>query len=106
MSSLPCFWCILKQTCVLEFDGASKGNPRPACAGAVLRTLNGNVICKIRPGLGTATNNAVDYQDFILGLKRALEMGYTGIRPKGDNKLVCMQAQINIDLFSNCPAKP
>ncbi|XP_074274458.1 uncharacterized protein LOC141598648 [Silene latifolia] len=81
------------QTCVLEFDGASKGNPGPAGAGAVLRTLNGSVICKIRQGLGTATNNVAEYQAVILGLKRALEMGYTSIQAKGDSKLVCMQLQ-------------
>lgn len=31
--------------CTLEFDGASKGNPGPAGAGAVLRDQNGNVVC-------------------------------------------------------------
>ncbi|KAL9246465.1 hypothetical protein vseg_019996 [Gypsophila vaccaria] len=80
-------------TCVLEFDGASKGNPGPAGAGAVLRTLNGSVICKIRQGLGIATNNVAEYRAVILGLKRALEMGYTSIRAQGDSKLVCMQLQ-------------
>ncbi|KAH9609142.1 hypothetical protein KSS87_002368 [Heliosperma pusillum] len=50
-------------------------------------------ICKIRQGLGTATNNVAEYQAVILGLKRALEMGYTSIRVKGDSKLVCMQIQ-------------
>ncbi|XP_021747991.1 uncharacterized protein LOC110713860 isoform X2 [Chenopodium quinoa] len=81
------------QSCILHFDGASKGNPGQAGAGAVLRTLNGSLICRIRQGLGTATCNAAEYRAVILGLKKALEMGYTNIQAQGDSKLVCMQLQ-------------
>lgn len=31
-------------SCTLEFDGASKGNPGQAGAGAVLRAEDGNVV--------------------------------------------------------------
>lgn len=34
----------LQRTCILEFDGASKGNPGQAGAGAVLRTDDGNLV--------------------------------------------------------------
>nr|KJB31311.1 hypothetical protein B456_005G185700 [Gossypium raimondii] len=81
------------QSCILEFDGASKGNPGPAGAAAVLKTDSGNVICKLREGLGIATNNAAEYRAIILGLKQALRKGYTNIRVRGDSKLVCMQLQ-------------
>ncbi|KHG02743.1 hypothetical protein F383_25913 [Gossypium arboreum] len=81
------------QSCILEFDGASKGNPGPAGAAAVLKTDAGNVICKLREGLGIATNNAAEYRAIILGLKHALRKGYTNIRVRGDSKLVCMQLQ-------------
>lgn len=77
--------------CILEFDGASKGNPGLAGAGAVLRALDGRLICNIRQGLGIATNNVAEYRAVILGLTKALEMGYTSIRAQGDSKLVCMQ---------------
>ncbi|XVF02390.1 hypothetical protein REPUB_Repub04eG0171500 [Reevesia pubescens] len=80
-------------SCILEFDGASKGNPGPAGAAAVLRTDAGNVICKLREGLGIATNNAAEYRAVILGLKHALKKGYTSVRVRGDSKLVCMQLQ-------------
>lgn len=30
--------------CILEFDGASKGNPGKAGAGAVIRTGDGHVV--------------------------------------------------------------
>ncbi|KAE8704977.1 RNase H family protein, putative isoform 2 [Hibiscus syriacus] len=80
-------------SCILEFDGASKGNPGPAGAGAVLKTDTGTVICKLREGLGVATCNAAEYRAVILGLKHALKKGYTHIRIRGDSKLVCMQLQ-------------
>ncbi|GMH01636.1 hypothetical protein Nepgr_003475 [Nepenthes gracilis] len=80
-------------SCILEFDGASRGNPGQAGAGAVLRSNDGSLICKLRQGLGIATNNAAEYRAVILGLKYALEKGYTSIRVRGDSKLVCMQLQ-------------
>ncbi|XVE92498.1 hypothetical protein REPUB_Repub01dG0102600 [Reevesia pubescens] len=82
-----------RQSCILEFDGASKGNPGPAGAAAVLRTDAGNVICKLREGLGIATCNAAEYRAIILGLKQSLKKGYTIIRVQGDSKLVCIQLQ-------------
>ncbi|KAL5826648.1 hypothetical protein ACOSQ4_018445 [Xanthoceras sorbifolium] len=78
-------------SCFIQFDGASKGNPGPAGAGAVLRTGDGNLICKLREGVGIATNNVAEYRALILGLKYALEKGYTKIDAQGDSKLVCMQ---------------
>ncbi|XP_024994802.1 uncharacterized protein LOC112528110 isoform X2 [Cynara cardunculus var. scolymus] len=80
------------RTCILEFDGASKGNPGQAGAGAVLRTDDGN-ICRLREGLGIATNNVAEYRAIILGLRCALSKGFTSIRVIGDSKLVCMQVQ-------------
>ncbi|XP_023740298.1 uncharacterized protein LOC111888339 isoform X2 [Lactuca sativa] len=81
------------RTCILEFDGASKGNPGQAGAGAVLRTDDGNLICRLREGLGIATNNVAEYRAMILGLRFALSKGFTSIRVMGDSKLVCMQVQ-------------
>ncbi|XP_056693203.1 uncharacterized protein [Spinacia oleracea] len=88
--------CPFEKTCILHFDGSSKGNPIRAGAGAVLRTLNGNLICRIRQGLGNATSSVAEYRAFILGLKKALEMGCTRIQAQGDNKIVCMQ-ELNSD---------
>ncbi|XP_073306646.1 uncharacterized protein [Primulina huaijiensis] len=81
------------QSCTLEFDGASKGNPGQAGAGAVLRSDDGSLICRLREGLGVATNNFAEYRAFILGLKYALGKGFTSVRVRGDSKLVCMQIQ-------------
>ncbi|PPD75176.1 hypothetical protein GOBAR_DD27900 [Gossypium barbadense] len=82
---MPVLVSLWQQSCILEFDGASKGNPRPVGAAAVLKTDAGNV------GLGIVTNNAAEYRAIILGLKHALRKGYTNIHVRGDSKLVCMQ---------------
>ncbi|KAG5520979.1 hypothetical protein RHGRI_033513 [Rhododendron griersonianum] len=81
------------RSCIIEFDGASKGNPGQAGAGAVLRADDGSMICRLREGLGIATNNAAEYRALILGMKYALMKGFTNIRVLGDSKLVCMQIQ-------------
>ncbi|XP_073269313.1 uncharacterized protein [Primulina huaijiensis] len=80
-------------SCTLEFDGSSKGNPGQAGAGAIIRSDDGSLICKLREGLGVATSNAAEYRGFILGLKYALGKGFTSVRVRGDSKLVCMQIQ-------------
>ncbi|KAK8965100.1 putative ribonuclease H protein [Platanthera guangdongensis] len=83
----------MQMTCVLEFDGASKGNPGQAGAGAVIRTEDGNVVSRVREGLGIATNNVAEYRGLILGMKYALMRGFKHIRVQGDSQLVCMQLQ-------------
>ncbi|CAK9162834.1 unnamed protein product [Ilex paraguariensis] len=80
-------------SCILEFDGASKGNPGLAGAGAVLRSVDGSLVYRLREGVGVATNNVAEYRGVILGLKYALWKGYKHIRVQGDSKLVCMQIQ-------------
>ncbi|XP_051121002.1 uncharacterized protein LOC127244503 isoform X2 [Andrographis paniculata] len=80
-------------SCILEFDGASKGNPGQAGAGAVLRAADGSMVFKLREGVGIATNNVAEYRGVILGLKYALQKGFKHIRVQGDSKLVCMQVQ-------------
>ncbi|EPS74349.1 hypothetical protein M569_00405, partial [Genlisea aurea] len=80
-------------SCIIEFDGASKGNPGLAGAGAVLRTADGSMVFRLREGVGIATNNVAEYRGAILGLRYALQKGFKHIRMHGDSKLVCMQVQ-------------
>lgn len=80
-------------SCTLEFDGASKGNPGLSGAGAVLKADDGSLVCRLREGVGIATNNVAEYRAVLLGLKHALEKGFKRIRVQGDSKLVCMQVQ-------------
>ncbi|XP_068642259.1 uncharacterized protein [Aristolochia californica] len=78
-------------SCILEFDGASKGNPGKAGAGAILRSEDGTAVWRLAQGIGSATNNVAEYRSMILGLKYALMKGFKNIHVKGDSKLVCMQ---------------
>ncbi|XP_062108029.1 uncharacterized protein LOC133818931 isoform X2 [Humulus lupulus] len=80
-------------SCILKFDGASKGNPGRAGAGAVLLSDDGSLICKLREGLGIATNNVAEYRAVLLGLRYAIKKGFNRISVQGDSKLVCMQVQ-------------
>ncbi|CAI8608411.1 unnamed protein product [Vicia faba] len=82
---------LANKTCIVEFDGASKGNPGRAGAGAILRSKDGNVIHRVREGVGIATNNFAEYRAAILGMKYALKKGFTNICIQGDSKLVCLQ---------------
>ena len=55
------------------FDGASRGNPGTAGAGALLVNENGEVIWETARFLGTKTNNEAEYTALLLLLKAAKE---------------------------------
>ncbi|CAL5186101.1 unnamed protein product [Lathyrus oleraceus] len=78
-----------ERPCILEFDGASSGNPGKSGAGAVLRS--GNEVHRYSKGLGTQTNNSAEYHGLLLGLKEASNKGYDHVEVRGDSKLVCEQ---------------
>ncbi|KAI3991699.1 hypothetical protein MKX01_038097 [Papaver californicum] len=80
-------------SCFVEFDGAAKGNPGPAGAGAILRSEDGRVLYRLREGVGIATNNVAEYRAMLLGVKYALKKGFKRISVRGDSKLICMQVQ-------------
>ncbi|KAI5077673.1 hypothetical protein GOP47_0007497 [Adiantum capillus-veneris] len=75
----------------LEFDGASKGNPGRAGAGALIRCPHGSVVLELTEFLGSETNNVAEYQALIVGLRAALSNGIRRVRAQGDSKLVCLQ---------------
>lgn len=75
----------------LEFDGASKGNPGRAGAGALIRCPHGSVVLELTEFLGSETNNVAEYRALILGLKAALSKGIRRVKAQGDSKLVCLQ---------------
>ena len=72
---------------VLMIDGAARGNPGPAAAGAVLSHPS------IKRGeyLGRATNNVAEYKALILGLELAAEMGLEEIEVRSDSELLIRQ---------------
>ncbi len=75
---------------VLYVDGASRGNPGPAGAGAVL-TLPGGESHRLGRFLGVRTNNHAEYQGVLLGLAKALELGVKELDVRGDSMLTMMQ---------------
>lgn len=76
---------------VVHTDGAARGNPGPAGAGAVLSRPNGEILTRVGRFLGTQTNNVAEYEGVILGLGRALELGCREVDLKADSLLVINQ---------------
>ena len=76
---------------ILYADGAARGNPGPAGAGAVLMDRDGKIIAELTQWLGRATNNVAEYSALILGLEEAKRRGATSIDVRMDSKLVVEQ---------------
>jgi ribonuclease HI len=72
-------------------DGAARGNPGPAGAGAVLKDANGNVIVKRGLSLGKTTNNVAEYKGLILGLTEAQKRGVREVEVRADSELMIKQ---------------
>lgn len=73
------------------FDGASRGNPGEAGAGALLTDDSGNVIWECAKYLGHKTNNEAEYNAVIMLLKEAKNRGIKELTICGDSKLVVSQ---------------
>jgi ribonuclease HI len=76
---------------VLFADGAARGNPGPAGAGAVLYDEKGKLVAELARPLGHATNNVAEYSALILGLEEAQRRGATAIDVRMDSLLVVQQ---------------
>lgn len=76
---------------VLFSDGAARGNPGPAGAGAVLKTPDGRIVARVGKFLGVQTNNYAEYLGLILGAERALELGARELDVRADSLLVVSQ---------------
>ena len=74
----------------LRFDGASKGNPGKAGAGAVLYK-NDKEIWSISRYLGIQTNNYAECFAVILGINEACTRGIKNLEVEGDSMLVINQ---------------
>ncbi len=75
----------------LYVDGAARGNPGPAGAGAVILSPDGHVVAKLGKFLGDSTNNVAEYMGLILGLKRAKAMGIKELDVFADSELMVKQ---------------
>lgn len=73
------------------FDGASRGNPGEAGAGALLVNEKGEIVWETSRYLGKKTNNEAEYAALLLLLKAAGERGIRRLTVYGDSKLVVSQ---------------
>jgi len=76
---------------ILWSDGAARGNPGPAGAGAVLKKPTGEVLAEVSGFLGHTTNNVAEYKALLMGLQRALELGIRRIEVRADSELLIKQ---------------
>jgi ribonuclease HI len=74
-------------------DGAARGNPGPAGAGAVIVSPDGHIQAKVGKFLGESTNNVAEYMGLILGLRRAKAMGIKELEVLSDSELLVKQLQ-------------
>lgn len=72
-------------------DGAARGNPGPAGAGAVITDAKGNVVARLGHYLGRQTNNVAEYQGLLLGLRHAAELGAREVEVRADSQLMIRQ---------------
>ncbi len=77
---------------LIHTDGAARGNPGPAGAGALLVDADsGRVVAEIAQFLGRATNNVAEWTAVELALERALAEGATHVDLRMDSQLVARQ---------------
>ncbi len=74
-------------------DGASRGNPGQAGAGAVLLSPQGDELIARSAYLGSCTNNVAEYRALILGLDEALQLGCEELAISLDSELIVRQIQ-------------
>jgi ribonuclease HI len=72
-------------------DGASRGNPGLAGAGAVITDESGRVLDELSRFLGRQTNNFAEYQGLLLGLDRAAALGAREVDVYADSELIVRQ---------------
>jgi ribonuclease HI len=77
---------------LIHTDGAARGNPGPAGAGAVLRdATDGRLVAEIATFLGVRTNNYAEWTAVALALEEALLQGATQVDLRMDSQLVARQ---------------
>jgi ribonuclease HI len=72
-------------------DGAARGNPGLAGAGAVLMDPEGAVVARLGKFLGHQTNNYAEYMGLLLGLKQAQALGAREVDVYADSELLIRQ---------------
>lgn len=84
---------------LIRTDGASRSNPGPASAGAVLidaslpnaTAVDAPVVSVVSRPLGVQTNNVAEYTALVLALREAQRLGAREIDLRLDSKLIVEQ---------------
>jgi ribonuclease HI len=90
-SPSPAYGGQAPEEALLNCDGASRGNPGPAGAGAVLSSLDEKPFAFLKRYLGHTTNNQAEYQALILGLSEARDRGIKRLTVRLDSELIVKQ---------------
>jgi len=77
----------------IHSDGAARGNPGPAGAGAVIRDERGEVVAEVVRYLGETTNNQAEYKALIFALEEAMRLGATELAIYADSELMVKQVR-------------
>ncbi len=72
-------------------DGAARGNPGDAGAGAVIKDSRGRTIKRLRRSLGVTTNNMAEYRALLLALEAARNLGLERLKVFADSELLVKQ---------------
>ena len=75
----------------IHSDGAARGNPGPAAAGAVLTADDGTIVAEVSRYLGEMTNNQAEYRALILAVEEALRQGASELCIYADSELMVRQ---------------
>ena len=76
---------------IINCDGAARGNPGPAGAGAIVVDEDGAVLAEVAEGLGETTNNVAEYTAVIRGLEEAKRLGAHEVLLRSDSQLLINQ---------------
>jgi ribonuclease HI len=76
---------------IVNTDGAARGNPGPAGAGAIVVAPTGEVLAEVAEGLGETTNNVAEYTAAIRGLEAAEAIGAREVVLRSDSLLLVQQ---------------
>lgn len=76
---------------IIYSDGGSRGNPGVSAAAYVIESPDGEVIERAGQFLGITTSYQAEYQGLLLGLERALVLGYKKIEYRLDSLMVVNQ---------------
>jgi ribonuclease HI len=86
-------WKCKIKTPILQFDGASKGNPGPSGGGGTIQEPNQDQVTQYAIGLGIETNNRAEALALWQGMQLALKLKIQDLTVIGDSRII-IQAMV------------